>query len=351
MLGWAYLWTYPQRRLALFQNRNLNPRLRGRSSAGGGVRLKLYRGKWAVEGKDEAGKVWRRSLRTSDRATAERRFKDYRVETPGDTVGDSVELYLREKAQSKARSYNSMVTAWRALSPYFRHLRPDQITREVCRDYRRRRHNAGVKDGTIIKDFGVLKAALKWAGKTGWQIEMPPTPPPKERYITREEHQRLWEAATLPHVKLFILLAWSTAARAGALFELTWDRVDFERRQIRLAKGEGRRKGRATVAMTQRAYDALKAAYEARTSEHVLEWGGKPVKSVKRAFAAAASKAGMSDISPHVLRHSAAVAMAEAGATMTEIAQVLGHTDPKVTYRVYARYSPDHLKQAMRALE
>ncbi len=209
----------------------------------------------------------------------------------------------------------------------------------------------GCSAGTVIKDLGVIRAALKWAGKPGAQFEFPPTPPPRERYITREEHQRLLDAAELPHLKLFILLAWSTAARAGALFELTWDRVDFERRQIRLAKGEGRRKGRATVRMTDRAYEALKAAYEARTSEFVVEWGGKPVKSVKRGFAEAARKAGLANISPHVLRHSAAVALCEAGVPITEVAQILGHTDPKVTFRVYSRYSPEYLAKAMKALE
>lgn len=315
------------------------------------MRLKLYRGKWAAVGTGEDGRPWRRSLRTTDRATAERRFRDIRFETPGETIADAMALYLAEK-KGRARSYQSMETAWRALRPTFGHLRPDQITRDLCRDYAAMRRKGGVADGTIIKDLGVLKAALKWGGKDkGAVFDMPPTPDPRERYITREEHQKLVDAATLPHVKLFILLAWSTAARASALFDLTWGQVDFEKRQIRLAKAEGRRKGRATVHMTDRAHAALLAAYEARTSDYVIEWGGGPVKSVKRAFAEACRKAGLEDVTPHVLRHSAAVAMAESGVTMEEIAKVLGHTNPRVTFRVYIKYTPGHLKRAMRALE
>jgi integrase len=313
------------------------------------MRLKLYRGKWAAVGQTE-GRVWRRSLGTADRAIAERRFRDLRFDTPGDTVEDTVKLYLAEKAEK--RSHQSMLTAWRALKPTFGHLRPDQITRELCKAYATTRRRGGVADGTIIKDLGVLKAALNWAKKGADSVfEMPATPPARERYITREEHVRLLQAATLPHVKLFILLAWSTAARASALFELTWDRVDFQREKIQLSKGKGRGKGRATVGMTARAKAALLTAHEARTGDYVIEWGGKPVKSVKRAFAEAAKKAGLEDVTPHVLRHSAAVAMAESGASMSEIAQVLGHTNEKVTFHVYARYSPKHLKKAMRALE
>ncbi|WP_253284257.1 MULTISPECIES: tyrosine-type recombinase/integrase [unclassified Ruegeria] len=59
----------------------------------------------------------------------------------------------------------------------------------------------------------------------------------------------------------------------------------------------------------------------------------------------------MSDVSPHVLRHTAAVHMAEAGIAMEEIAQFLGHSDSRITASVYARYSPEHLRKAASALE
>lgn len=315
------------------------------------MRLKLYRGKWAVVGRDASGKQWRRSLGTADRAIAERRFRDIKVEIPGDTVVEVMKAYLADK-EGRARSYQSMLTAWRALEPTFSALRPDQITRDLCRDYAKKRRKGGVKDGTIIKDLGVLKAALHWAKKADAAVfDMPASPPPRERYLTKAEVDRLIENADLPHVQLFILLAWSTAGRASALLELTWDRVNFERGQIRLAKGDDRRKGRATVPMTERLRAALSVAHEARTIDTVIEWGGRPIKSVKRAFAEAARKANLADVSPHVIRHSAAVAMAEAGVPMHEIAAYLGHTDPRVTFRVYARYSPEHLRAAARALE
>ena len=83
---------------------------------------------------------------------------------------------------------------------------------------------------------------------------------------------------------------------------------------------------------------------------------GLEAKSIKKklkakGFAAAVKRAGLDDVTPHDLRHTAAVWMAEAGASMAEIAQVLGHSDERITYRVYARFSPDHLRRAMTALE
>jgi len=61
--------------------------------------------------------------------------------------------------------------------------------------------------------------------------------------------------------------------------------------------------------------------------------------------------AGLEDVSAHVLRHTAAVWMAEAGVPMDEISQYLGHSNVEITRRVYARYSPDYLRKAASALE
>lgn len=316
------------------------------------MRLKLYRGKWAAVGRAADGTPWRRSLRTSDRAEAERRFRDIKFETPGDSVADAVALYLEEKRTQEARSYQSMLTAWRALEPTFGHLRPDQIDRKLCRTYATARKRAGVQNGTIIKDLGVLKAALRWSGKAaGAVFDMPPAPPPRDRYITREEHMRLVEVCDLPHVRLFVVLAWATGARASALLEMTWDQIDFEKGQIRLGKGGARRKGRATVPMTAQARTTLTDSHNVRTCDFVIEWGGKPVKSLKRSFAEACRIAGLEEVTPHVLRHSAAVRMIEDGVPLEMVGQFLGHTDLRVTYRVYARFSPDALKRAAKALE
>jgi integrase len=288
-------------------------------------------------------------LGTKDRAVAEKRFRDIKFEAPGENIGDYMALYLAEKAER--RSAPAMAYAWKALAPTFSNIRPDQVSRDLCKAYAKRRHREGVSDGTIIKELGVLKAGLGWAKKAdGAVFEMPEAPPPRDRHIILEEFNKLVAACDLPHMRLFCLLGWYTAGRASAILELTWDRVDFERGQIRLSKTQGRQKGRATVAMADRLRMALLEAHEARTSDYVVEWGGLPVKSVARSFRAATKRAKLEDVSPHVLRHSAAVRMVEQGVSLAEVGQYLGHTDLKVTYRVYARFTPGHLKRAADAL-
>jgi integrase len=62
-------------------------------------------------------------------------------------------------------------------------------------------------------------------------------------------------------------------------------------------------------------------------------------------------RAGLQEVPPHVLRHTAAVWMAEAGSSMVEIAQYLGHSDSRITQKVYARFSPTFLRRSSAALE
>lgn len=314
------------------------------------MRLQLYRGKWAAVGRAN-GKQWRRSLRTANRALAERRFRDLKFEGPGDTIADFMSPYLADRKERGASSWRAMEYAWKALAPTFANLRPDQITRKLCKDYAATRRRAGVKSGTIIKELGVLKAALGWAGKAeGATFEVPETPPPRDRHISLDEFNTLLAACELPHIRLFCLLGWYTAGRASAILELTWDRVDFAKGQIRLSKGDGRRKGRATVPIADKLGTALVAAQEARTADFVVEWGGQPVKSIARSFRTACQRANLDDVSPHILRHSAAVRMVENGVPLLEISQYLGHTNTAITYRTYARFSPGYLKGAAAAL-
>lgn len=313
------------------------------------MRLKLYRGVWCIVW-IEAGKTRRHSLRTGDRATAEQRMADTRKRPVGDSIREIFAAYSADRKAVVAR-HDRIETAWKALEPHFAHLRPDQVDRDACRAYTKRRSQAGRQPATINKELGVLRAALQWRDpKTPAVFELPSPPPPRDRYLTREEYGRLLEACRSPHMRLFVILALNTAGRMTAILQLTWDRVDFGRGLIRLAADVGRRKGRATVPMTDAARAALETAREAARTAWVIEYGDAPVVTVKKAFGRAAARAKLAGVTPHVMRHTAAVWMAEAGASMPEIAAYLGHSDSRVTERTYARFSPDFLRRAAKAL-
>ncbi len=121
---------------------------------------------------------------------------------------------------------------------------------------------------------------------------------------------------------------------------MTWDRIDLRK------DAAGPRKGRAVVPINNGLWGAHQEAQQAALSDHVIEWAGGSVKSIKKGFASAATRAGLQGVTPHVLRYTCAVHMAEGGVPMAEISQYLGHSSTDITARVYARDSSQHLLKA-----
>ncbi|MGH7061608.1 MAG: site-specific integrase, partial [Stellaceae bacterium] len=152
-------------------------------------------------------------------------------------------------------------------------------------------------------------------------------------------------------VRLFIVLAFHTAARMGAILDLTWDRVDLARRRIAYSR-PGRaasKKRRADVPINAPALAELQAARAVAVSDHVIEFRGKPVASIKTGFARACARAGIEDCSPHVLRHSSATHMVMARVPLAEVARMLGDTEAMIE-RVYGKHNPGYLRRAADAL-
>jgi integrase len=147
------------------------------------------------------------------------------------------------------------------------------------------------------------------------------------------------------------VLAYHTAARTGAILDLTWDRVDLDNRLIAYAK-PGRRetkKRRATVPINTAALAELQPHSLLAISDYVIEYHGRKVESVHTGFRRACQEAGIADCSPHVLRHTAASHMVMAGVPLAEVARMLGDSEAMVE-KVYGKHSPDYLRRAADAL-
>ena len=272
----------------------------------------------------------------------------------GLTVAQLWDAYRDEKAGRTIAE--SMIYTGKSVLPWFGHFIPSQITTSDCRAYIGDRRAAGRQDGTIWSQLGHLRNVLSWAQKRGLierapYIERPAQPAPKERWLTHAEIARLLAAEAEPHIRLAILLMLTTACRVGAALELKWQKVDLEAGWVNLRTGEGRQKGRAIVPINSTLRAALTAAKDAALSEYVIEWTGGPVKSIKRGFGRTVREAGLEDVTPHVLRHTAGVHMAAAGVSMSKIAQYLGHTNTVTTEKVYARFAPDHMRDAAEVLD
>jgi integrase len=274
----------------------------------------------------------------------------------GTTVKDLWESYCLDKAGRPVVA--TMRWTWKALEPHFGTAEGEAVTVADCRAYTAARRKAGRKDGSIHTELGHLRSVLVWARLSRLivhapHIERPRKPDAKEGYLTRPEVAALIEAANTAHIRLAIQLMIGTGARSAAALELTWDRVDFAKRMIHLRNPFDRaaRKGRATVPINDTLLAALDEAHEGAQTPFVIEWGGGPVKSIKRGIKTAGTAIGRPDASPHMLRHSAAVWLVEDGHSIAEVAQFLGHSNQAMTFKVYGRYSPDYLRKLASSLE
>lgn len=344
-------------------------------------KLQKFRDGYAICLYEGGKRVSRRQLASRDAAGAAAEFTRIVADASRPVDPDVRTIWEAYRAEKEGRRI-ALNMKWSAkpVLAYFGDRKPDEITGKLCGGYVAKRRQdlrgspeqqerwrkagkpvgswTGVKDGTIRTEMNQLRAALLWAEANKMiakapAIEMPSAPSPRERHLTRHEFGRLLDASETPHLRLYLLLAISTAGRNAALLELTWDRIDFERGLVFLGERNmlRPRKGRATVPMTNALRAALANAHAHRRTDRVIEWAGEPVRSVRTSLSKAAKRAGIPGVTPHVFRHSAAVWMAEAGHRMTEIAAFLGHSDDQITQRVYARFSPSHLRGAASALE
>lgn len=284
------------------------------------------------------------------------------------TVGAIWQKYVEDR-QSEGKNTRNLEYMWRALAATFSELTVDDLAtpmivdgarRTICHKYAIERENAGKSRDTIWTELGYIRTAVNWA----WKRNLIPNKPyvwlpmkgkPRDLVITDHEARAIIDASPSPHIKLFVILAIHTGARMGAILDLTWDRVDFERRVIDFRRHEkagilskrGQKK-RAVVPFGDLVATALGEARDFARTEHVIEWAGQPVKSVKKGFYKAVERAGLADrgITIHALRHSSASWMADEHVDMRMIKEMLGHSSIKTTEAIYAKFSPGYLRDA-----
>lgn len=247
---------------------------------------------------------------------------------------------------------------WKFMGPVIGPYRPEDVNDDVVSDYIRQRQESVMKrrgkplsNGTLFAEVNMIQNILNYGKKKNIiekcvSLNKPIRPAPRDRWLRRPEIDRLLiEVEKVPHLYTATLLMLATAGRVGAVLELTWDRVNFEERSIDLkVGGEGApRKGRAKIPMNDGLYAHLLELYRERECDHVVAFRGKSISTVSKAFKAHCREAELGDVSPHVLRHTAAVHMVAAGCEMARVSQYLGHSSLSVTFKIYGRFAPEHL--------
>jgi len=320
--------------------------------------VQKLRGGFAIVHRED-GKRRRIQLEATDRqsAEAEARRKWAASDQSPWTVSRVVAHYLKAKEAEGIATLDRRRDAWKAMRPFWERIDPHMIDPPMCKAYRATRP---VSDATVRLELSLLSTALGMVAKDRNIPEitnkpdmwLPPASERQERHLTARQFKKLQAGAIAPHASLYMALGVFTLARPSALFDLRWTQVDFIRNLIDL-NPPGRRqtaKKRPIVPMGPLLREAMEKAFRARTCEYVIESGGKPIASIKKAFQAAGKRSGV-HATPYTLRHTGAVWSAEQGTPMPVLAQLMGHDDDRTTQKHYARFSPDYLRGASQSVE
>jgi integrase len=273
------------------------------------------------------------------------------------SVADVIALYLKNKPEPPACYHGTPLLAFFGLKT----LR--DINGGLCRGYAAER-GTKVSLGTVRRELGTLQAAINF-----WHVESPLDAVPKvwkpedsprrERMLTRQEAAKLLAAARrlrLGYVARFILLGLYTGTRHATIDRLRWYpsadagwldsehgviyRAGTAEKQTRKRRVASRMPDRLLAHVRRWARLDLARGPQAA----VIRYKGRPITRQQRGWDAVVKEAGLGDdVTPHVLKHSAATWLLRAGMDLWDVAG-LTSTSTKTLETVYGHHSPEFQK-------
>lgn len=324
----------------------------------------------------------------AERARAEIQLREYieqKYEAPTDSspsrllVSDVLTFYAREiapgqKSQATSYSIERLLDWWqaKALSDVKRSTCQDYVSFRMSQPIRQARKTETpklVSAETARRELTVLRAAINaYHSETPLDalpvVTLPKASDARPDWLRRDQVAALLRATrsfedkeAARALQRFILLGIYTGTRSGALRRLGWlpntlgGHIDVDAGVIH-RRGDDEdetKKRRPTVRIPERL-----AGFLARWRKqdmggkkpiaYVIHYRGSPVDKQRKAWASARDAAGLGkEITPHILRHTAASWLMLAGAEIWDAANYLGMS-PKMLEDVYGHHHPDFQK-------
>lgn len=318
------------------------------------VRLKGYPPQVATFSRKTDARKWIQDTESAIRDG--RYFKS--AEAKKHTFKDMIDRYIRDVIPTRPKDQNkqeALVTWWKGeLGAYtLADVTAAKITE--CRDKLLREdtyRNTKRSPATVVRYLAALSHVYSVAvNEWEWlennpvrRVRKPTEPRGRVRFLDEQERKDLLKACLESenrYLHTIVVLAISTGMRCGEIMSLTWPDVDLKRGQIVLH--DTKNKERRAVPLTGQALGLLQELEKVRRQDsNLLFPGNKPEKPVefRNAWEYALEKAKITNFRFHDLRHTAASYLAMNGATLAEIAEVLGHK----TLAMVKRYS--HMSDA-----
>lgn len=276
------------------------------------------------------------------------------------TLGEAIERYLQSVMPNKPKSMRSQVTQIKWWKEYLGAYSLADITPALIVQYRDK-----LAEGDLVKGERVKRSAgtvnrylailshVYTVAMNEWQwvqdnplkkISKMKEPRGRVRFLSDDERARLLDEcrkSVSPYLYVIVVLALSTGARKMELLSLQWRDIDLERGLIVLH--ETKNDDRRSLVLAGHALVLMKEHSKIRRLDTDLVFpgikGDRPF-DITSAWEWAVKRAEIIDFRFHDLRHSASSYLAMNGASLAEIAEVLGHK----TLQMVKRYS--HLSDA-----
>jgi integrase/recombinase XerC len=219
---------------------------------------------------------------------------------------------------------------------------------------------------TVNRHLAALRRFFAWAKGTGKIAELPteqvkglPAAPRTPKALAKRDVDRLLREAERHGNKrnLAILLTLRhTGLRVGELCNLRLGDVAISERKGEVLVRGGKGNKDRTVPLNNDVRRALAAYREARptvaTDRFFVGQRGAPLQpqGVQQVVAKYARRAGLAGITPHVLRHTFAKHVLDAGEDLATVQRLLGHERLETT-AIYTQPTARDLEDAVRRLE
>lgn len=229
---------------------------------------------------------------------------------------------------------------------------PSQITEPMLRDYVAVLFREKKKMTTIARHVSSIRSFFRFLKKRrlieenpALLLALPKIPKQLPKFLTLDEIDHLLSATQMARDLAIMELLYASGLRVQELVNLNIGDIDFEQR---LARVLGKGKKERIVPIGRKAVAALSHYLKGRQARggavFLNRFGGRLTeRSVERLLEKMALKAGLSQrLTPHMLRHTFATHMMNAGADLRVIQELLGHAHLSTTER-YTHLDLQHL--------
>ena len=277
-----------------------------------------------------------------------------------------VDEYLISLRVERGLSPNTIMAYQRDLEQYLQFLDGAEPDDEQVSEFVSRLRSQGLADSTISRKIASIRGLHRFLVFEDMRsedptvlVDTPRRPDPFPKALTIDEAIALVEApgsgdAAARRDSALLEFMYGTGARVSETVGVDLGHLDFEERVVRVTgKGSKQR----LVPLGRKAVSAITSWLPDRLSLVRRNVAGDPLfinmrgrrLSRQGVFDIVKKHAVSADIdpgkvSPHVLRHSAATHMVEAGADLRTVQEMLGHATISTT-QVYTRVSPAHVME------